>query len=233
MSMVVLYLILIAVAGFFLLRWASSANPAVVARVIRTVLPAILALAGLFLTFMGRAGIGGLLLAGSLSLIVREWAGRGPVRKPQKRSSMVRSAALEMELDHDSGDLEGVVLAGEQEGRTLSSMQKEELLSLYRALIDDRESLELLEAYLDRRFAHWRESFDMDANKGQRRATASGSMTEEEAYQILGLERGAAAAEIRQAHRRLMQRVHPDKGGSSFLAARINEAKDVLLARHS
>ncbi|MGH6763166.1 MAG: DnaJ domain-containing protein [Phyllobacterium sp.] len=231
--MIVLYLILISVAGFFLLRWVSSANPASVARMIRIILPVVLAIIGLALTFMGRVGIGGLLLAGSLSLIMREWAGQGPVKRPQKRSSVVRSAALEMELDHDTGDLEGVVLAGEQEGRALSTMQKDELLSLHRALIDDRESLELLEAYLDRRFAHWRDSPDADANKGQRRATASGSMTEEEAYQILGLERGAAAAEIRQAHRRLMQRVHPDKGGSSFLAARINEAKDVLLARHS
>ena len=137
-----------------------------------------------------------------------------------------------MELDHDTGALEGLVLAGRHEWRMLGTMSLDELQQLYGELSGDSESRQLLETYLDGRFPVWRE--DAEANGGDRQGVApgSGAMTKEEAYKILGLEAGAATADIRKAHRRLMQRLHPDIGGTSFLAARINEAKDVLLSNH-
>ena len=95
------------------------------------------------------------------------------------------------------------------------------------------ESRQLLETYLDGRFPVWREDTKANGGDGKGVAPGSGAMTKEEAYKILGLETGATAADIRKAHRRLMQRLHPDLGGTSFLAARINEAKDVLLSNHS
>src|SRR5690606_22371906 len=95
----------------------------------------------------------------------------------------------------------------------------------------DDESRALLVAYLDRRDAGWREYAQADAATG-RSAASSGKMSEQEAYQILGLEPGASAEDIARAHRTLMKKLHPDQGGSTYLAARINEAKEVLTRRH-
>jgi len=155
------------------------------------------------------------------------------VRAAPGQRSTVRSAMLEMILDHDTGEMDGMVLGGTFEGRELQSMSEEELMQLAQEVRDDGESVQLLEAYRDRRMPGWRDDAEPDSGPRQRTAANSGAMTEQEAYQILGLEPGASLAEIRKAHRSLMQRVHPDLGGSSFLAQRINEAKDFLLRLHN
>ena len=152
---------------------------------------------------------------------------------PRGQRSTVRTAALEMELDHDTGRLEGIVLAGRHEQKTLSSLTLKQLKELYKELAGDSESRQLLETYLDGRFPVWRKDAEANGGEGLGVAPGAGAMTKEEAYKVLGLEAGAAAADVRKAHRRLMQRLHPDIGGTSFLAARINEAKDVLLSNHN
>jgi hypothetical protein len=202
-----------------------------IATALRIAGPAVLAFAGVAMMALGRAGLGGMLLslaAGWYSFV----RSKRRVSKPAGQRSTVRTAALEMELDHDTGALQGMVLAGSYEQKMLSSLSLQQLLRLYGELSSDFESRRLLETYLDGRFPAWRE--DAEADRGQRHGAApgSGAMTKEEAYQVLGLEAGATTADIRKAHRRLMQRLHPDLGGTSFLATRINEAKDVLLSSH-
>ena len=155
--------------------------------------------------------------------------GRRTSKSPQQ-VSRVRSAFLEMELDHDSGAMQGRILAGPYEGVTLDALDVATLTGLLAGI--DEESRALLAAYLDRREAGWRERADGDAAAGQGMPPRSGKMTPQEAYQILGLEPGASAEEIGRAHRALMKKLHPDQGGSTYLAARVNEAKDILLNRH-
>ena len=225
--------VFIAVAALLSLSgWAfMRVNPARLASSLRSVGPVAVLLLGGALLLAGRAQIGGMLLAVGATWFM---AGRrsGAVTRSPGRKSTVRTAALEMELDHDTGGLEGVVLAGRHEGRVLGEMDLPSLIALRGELLADDESLQLLETYLQGRFPAWRDDVDPDVGEGKAGAPASGAMTEKEAYQILGLEPGAGAADIRKAHRRLMQRLHPDLGGSSFLAARINEAKDFLLSMH-
>lgn len=161
------------------------------------------------------------------------WSGAlGAGTRPGGVRSTVRSAALEMELDQMSGVLSGRVLAGRFEGRELARLSIEELLQLWREIGSDLESRSLLEAYLDRRIPLWRQHTQDDTTARQRGAARSGAMTDQEAHQILGLGPGATQTEIREAHRRLMKAVHPDRGGSTFLAAKINEAKDRLIDKH-
>jgi hypothetical protein len=149
------------------------------------------------------------------------------------RISTARSATIEMRLDHDTGALSGSVLAGPFQGRLLETLARPDCLDLYATLRrDDPEGATLLETYLDRRFAGWRDA-DEGQGEGRRRGRGGGdAMTREEAYEILGLPQGANGEEIIRAHRSLMKKLHPDHGGSTALAARVNQAKDVLLNRH-
>src|SRR5215470_7278063 len=152
-------------------------------------------------------------------------------QKSPGQTSRVRSAVVEMELDHDSGAMRGRILAGKHEGVTLDALDVATLVGLLPDI--DQESRALLMAYLDRREPRWREHAQADAAPdADRKSWRSGKMTEEEAYHILGVQPGASAEDIGRAHRALMKKLHPDQGGSTYLAARVNEAKDVLLRRH-
>jgi hypothetical protein len=150
-------------------------------------------------------------------------------RKSAGQTSQVRSNFLVIELDHDTGAMTGEIIAGRLAGTKLEQLELSTLVPLLGEF--DAESRDLLAAYLDRRHPRWREDAQGDAaTRGG--AAGTGKMTKEEAYQILGLEPGASAEDIGRAHRGLMKKLHPDQGGSTYLAARVNEAKDVLLRRH-
>ena len=151
-------------------------------------------------------------------------------QKSTGQVSRVRSAFVEMELDHDSGAMRGRILAGVYEGQDLDALDVPTLVSLLAGI--DEESRALLATYLDRRDSGWREHAQGDAAAGGSVPPRGGPMTEKEAYQILGLEPGADADAIARAHRTLMKKLHPDQGGTNYLAARVNEAKDTLLRRH-
>ena len=148
------------------------------------------------------------------------------------QSSTVRSAGLEMHLDHDTGAMDGQVLAGRHEGKRLSGLNLSQLLEVADDIRGDAESLRLLEGYLDRSHPGWRDDMHADDATWKSAPSATGGMDAKEAYQILGLEPGAGEQEVREAHRRLMKQVHPDRGGSAALAAKINEAKDRILGKH-
>ncbi|MFZ1812979.1 MAG: DnaJ domain-containing protein [Rhizobiaceae bacterium] len=206
-----------------------SASPKQLAQTLRLAGPVLLLAAGGLLTAIGRGGIGIPIAGIGLALWSRLRQSQPVQTASPAGQSTVRTAMLEMNLDHETGDLDGTVLTGEHEGKRLSVLDEELLLHLFAEMSADRESGRLLEAYLDRRIPGWREHADADNGAWQGSPSGSGAMTKQEAYQILGLSPGADPQEIRKAHHRLMKRVHPDGGGSTFLASKINEAKDVLL----
>jgi DnaJ domain len=159
----------------------------------------------------------------------------GSSRKAPGQKSRVKTDRLEVALDHDTGEMEGTCLAGRFEGRALSSLNDREAMELLAELYQEgAPEAAVMEAYLDWRLPDWRErrgAAGEGARAGRRRPNGSKRMSADEAYAVLGLGPNASEEEIRQAHRRLMMKMHPDQGGSNYLAARINEAKEVLLGR--
>lgn len=189
--------------------------------------PVLLIVAGVLLTLFRRGVIGVPLIFIGVTWW-RRTRGLRPIQSPGGRKSTVRSSTLEMELDHDTGELDGRVLTGSMQGARLSSLKEEELLSLYREIHSDSESAALLESYLERYHHGWQDRAESSYSSGNGNHSFA-EMTKKEAYQVLGVQPGASRQEILEAWRRLIKRVHPDGGGSAFLTAKINAAKDVLL----
>lgn len=231
-------LYLIAALGLLVLGWWAlarfkSANIPLLARRVRYAVGIValggavaFTLRGMFSYAMPAAMLGIWLLSGNSGLPWGSLSGRG---SPSSGStSRIITDHLEMELDHDSGAMRGRVLKGVFAGRQIERLAPAELALLWRdCQFTDPKSAQLIEAWLDRSHPTWRE--DMARAEGE--PGAGGIMTREEALEILGLKAGAGDDDIRRAHRELMKRFHPDAGGSGYLAAKINEAKDVLLGR--
>ena len=219
-------------------RWFLNADPRAAAMAVRWVALGGGALLGLFLLVrVGTAALFPIVLT-TLFLLrrrrglfgARGFAGFGGATTPSPgQTSEVETATLRMALDHDTGEMQGTVLRGRFEGRDLESMSFGELVQLLAEChANDEQSVSLLETYLDREQGpDWR---DHAKDEGaQRGATANAPITKDEAYDVLGLEPGASPEDVKEAHHRLMLKMHPDQGGSTYLASKINQAKDLLL----
>jgi hypothetical protein len=229
-------LIILVVGG----RLLATVNPQTLALVLRKSAGVALLLIALFLIARGALPLAIPLAFFGLALLgmpMGSWFGAGgpfgSANKSPGQKSEVRTDALEMALDHDSGHMEGRILKGRFAGRTLSTLNDDDLLVLLEELRgSDEQGTVLIEAYLDRRAQGGRAGpEDAAADQPRQQHAGRGRMTREEALEVLGLAKGANEGEIRAAHRKLMMKLHPDQGGSTYLAARINEAKDVLLGR--
>lgn len=218
------------------LRWFVNAEPAQVAKALRWTLVAAAVVVGLFLVFAGRHVLLFFLLPALLPLLLRSraiWQRAKAAAGPSPgRTSEVTTRFLRMVLDHDSGEMSGEILEGAFVGRELGELDEAELIALWRECrAADAQSAAVLEAYLDRALGEaWREAAGAAAGGGAGGgAGGPEGMSRQDAYEILGLEPGASDTDIRDAHRRLMQKVHPDHGGSNYLASKINRAKELLL----
>ena len=246
-----LVLIVVLVAGILLLlRWFARTPPAQLARALKRAaivagiaLLVLRAVTGRMHWLFAAAGAGavalqrlltvwqlGAALKRVLGMAQGQGVGGGPTGG---RSSTIETRFLRMSLDHDTGAMDGTVLEGIYRGKLLSELELEplvELLADCRAA--DPQSAAVLEAYLDRVHGDsWREAYGQGAERPGASPPSSAPMTKDEAYAVLGLEPAASEEDIRTAHRRLMQKLHPDRGGSDYLAAKINQAKDLLLGR--
>src|SRR5690242_11359000 len=225
--------VLALVLGLWALNVVTKVDPKIAARVTKASGGLISLGLAVFLGLRGELWVA--IPLGTFGLGLLGWMPFGPAgfsrrtRKTAGQASRVRSSVLEMELDHDTGAMRGRFTAGPHQGQDLDGIAVPALAALLPGL--DEESRALLLAYLDRRDPTWSEHAQGDAAAG-RGFAPTGKMTDEEAYQILGLQPGAGAEDVARAHRSLMKKLHPDQGGSTYLAARVNEAKETLLRRH-
>lgn len=230
-----LLIVALLVAGYFLVRrlrrspwWARA--------------PRVLAAAGIgglliLLTVRGGAEIAAPLLAVLVPFLLR-WLKDRPLPDSSipgstgQRHSAITTRFIRMTLDHATGAMSGTVREGRFAGRELRDMALQELLELWRACRVDSQSGAVLEAYLDRHAdPAWRDWLE-DSERSHRSEDAANQpnrMDRAEAYAILGLSASASRDEIQAAYRRLIQRLHPDQGGSAYLAAYLNRARDLLL----
>lgn len=224
------------------LRWFVKADPARITGALTIAAAVLVAGFAIALIAVGRVGLG-LSLAAFAILAYLRWRRRlglaypgggapGGAGATRGGTSGVDTGYFAMTLDHETGSLDGEVRRGRHRGHMLSSLALPALVELLDECRDDPASLQVLSAYLDRHHAEWRETAGASGAAGAAGDGADGpALSRDEAFRILGLEPGADEAAIREAHRRLMLKFHPDQGGSAWFAARINEARDLLIGR--
>lgn len=215
-------------------------DPKVLARATRYAAVGALVLLAVLLAASGRAFLD-LPIGALIFWLLRGWFGRGlpgisrlkawlDGRPHHAETSAVETKWLRMTLDRVSGALDGEVVAGQFRGAHLSQLGLDRLRALLAECeADDTQSTRLIETYLDRTYPDWRAGPRTEQGGAAHGPSAGSPMTQAEAWQILGLEPGADHEAIREAHRSLMMKLHPDHGGSTYLARQINAARDVLL----
>lgn len=225
-----------------LLKWASEAEPRQVLKALAWVGGIVGLVLGLFLLWAGRYQLAWIALPALFALASRWRQIRSALRNARgpspSQSSQVETRFVRMTLEHDTGVMSGEVLEGVHAGRQVEELGLDELIELWReAQAEDAQSAAVIEAYLDKMHGDdWRDAAAASAGADGARAGASGAsgrgggaMSREEALEILGLEEGASRERIQHAYRSLMKKLHPDTGGSDWFAAKLNEAKRVLI----
>ncbi len=215
-------------AVFYLMGWLPKVDAGRLALFVRKLSPALFVFAGALVV---TRNIGAAMLGAMLTYSFMQktgWIpGGGGKRTTSGSVSTVRTPFLEMSLDHATGAMSGRLLQGRFAGRALSDFTAAERLDCLAELRgNDSQAAQLFEAYFDRTAPGWNASARAG---GQRAGGPSRGMGVEEAYLVLGLDPGATRVQVQAAHRNLMKRYHPDQGGSTYIAAKVNEAKDVLL----
>ena len=214
----------------FGLRWLSRIDPGALAAALRYSAIAVAAAGALLLALGGRVGL--LMMAASLAYpLWQRWRARRQaegIGRGRGQVSRLQTAYLDVSLDHDTGAVDGQVKLGRFRNRRLGELSLHELVLLLDEIRrEDNESVAVMEAYLDRVHGpDWRRRGEAERPGGGK---SRGAMTRQEALAMLGLTADATPEQIRDAHRRLMLKLHPDHGGSDYLAARLNEARDLLL----
>ena len=223
-------------SGFLMLVYLFvNADPARLARGLKVTGIVIAVLAVATLAISGRLAALLMPLAMLMPLLIRVRSVLDRYRPPSGgQTSTVATPFLRMTLDHDTGSMTGTILQGRFSGMRVEELGSADLFALLRECrAEDEEGARLLEAYLDRVHPDWRDELAGERASGSPGGSSarstSGDMTVDEAYAILGLSPGADTEAIKEAHRRLMVKLHPDHGGSDYLATKINRARDVLL----
>ncbi len=216
------------VRQFFVIYFATMVGIALAFLAITGRMHPVFGLLGAVLPFLFRSV--GLLLQGAqfaaMYKSLKGALGGGPSAAPA--TSEIQSRFVHMVLYHDTGKMDGKVLEGQFKDALLSQLSQQQLHTLVQEVSVDPDSHHLLLAYLEREHGEWR-----DEEKAEPANAPSGEMTESEALDILGLQPGADRKAVKEAHRRMMQKVHPDRGGSTYLATKINAAKDFLESIYS
>ena len=222
------------VAIILITRWFESANPSRLAKALKWGFLGLSGLVALYFGITGKIQLAAIPLAlVFLPLLIRGMrgaaAGQGGTPSSGNQSE-VETIYLRMVLDHDSGQMDGTVLRGDYAGRDLRELSHGELVDLLNECkAHDEQSARLLESYMERVFGEDWHNSEETAQSRRTPHQSSNSMSRDEAFDVLGLEKGSSEAEIRDAHRKLLLKIHPDQGGSDYLAAKINQAKEVLV----
>lgn len=237
------------VAGVLLLKWYADADVKTLKKSVRWGGVSLLALVIIGLAATGRLGAAFAVFIGFIGWIWRVFNmiqmgrqmggmfrgfgfGRGMGGSSgEGQSSQVESDFLSMQLDHATGAMDGEVRQGSFKGRRLGELSEQDLSALLLEVQSDPDSLHLLEAYMDRVHPEWRGDADEGGGDEHSAPAQSGIMSDEEARKVLGVGPDADHGAIKAAYRHLMSQLHPDRGGSDYLAAKVNQAKDTLLKR--